>query len=106
MNYDHDYEGAEYEEDLLNALNQQIAICEDYKAEHRRYLRSKRWKELREQRLKMDNYTCQECGRKPPKRYLQVHHLSYENKGKPEEINDLLTLCARCHMKEEGITPR
>jgi len=51
------------------------------------------WPIIRECRFRYDNYTCQKCGRKYE---LQVHHLTYKRFGR-EELEDLQTLCTRCH---------
>lgn len=59
------------------------------------YMRSKRWQELRAQRLKIDNYKCQKCGRPFD---LQVHHLFYPTElGTEDPYRDLITLCDFCH---------
>ncbi len=60
------------------------------------YLQSEEWQIIRLKRLKKDNYTCQRCG---CKHELGVHHLTYERLGH-EDIDDLLTICARCHNDE------
>lgn len=66
--------------------------------EYRRYLRSRSWKKKRMKRLKKDNFTCQRCGRKTN---LQIHHKTYKNIYK-EQMEDLVTLCGKCHKKEHG----
>lgn len=59
------------------------------------YLRSPEWQNLRSQRLKIDNYKCQRCGRPFD---LQVHHLYYPLVlGTEDPYRDLVTLCDTCH---------
>jgi len=59
------------------------------------YLKSPRWQELRSQRLKIDGYKCQRCGRPFD---LQVHHLYYPiDLGTEDPYRDLITLCDYCH---------
>lgn len=68
--------------------------------DYKEYLRSERWYTKREQRKRLDNYTCQRCG----SRYnLQVHHRTYKRRGF-EAMEDLETLCKQCHRKEHGLS--
>lgn len=77
---------------------------ETYK-KYQKYIKSKPFKELRDNVLERDGYRCRVCGRTleeiadNKKITLQAHHNSYENLGKcnGEEMNDLLTLCSVCH---------
>ena len=50
---------------------------------------------------------CRICSSKDG---LQVHHRNYKNKGKEDELKDLITLCAHCHGlyhgKVEDVDPR
>ena len=42
------------------------------------YLKSAKWRELAEQRMKIDDYKCAMCGcRGTAKNPLEVHHISY-----------------------------
>ncbi len=59
---------------------------------HRQYLKSATWKDIREQVLKRDHYTCQKCF-KPGS---DVHHKTYK-RWENEKLNDLITLCRCCH---------
>lgn len=62
---------------------------------YNQYLRSPEWQALRSQRLKIDNYKCQRCGRPFD---LQVHHLFYPAElGTEDPYRDLVTLCDACH---------
>lgn len=85
----------------------------------RKFYDSREWKQIREERKRLDNYECQECKRnglvsidtneyseraKRKKIQLVVHHLK-ELEDFPElalEIENLKTLCVACHNKEHG----
>lgn len=60
-------------------------------SQYSEYLKSDHWKMMRQKRLAIDGYECQICGAKSN---LRVHHLRY---GDWESINDLLTVCDKCH---------
>ena len=63
--------------------------------EYTEYLRSDTWQRLRSQRLKIDHYKCQLCGRPFD---LQVHHIYYPQELGTEDVySDLITLCEYCH---------
>ena len=57
------------------------------------YLQTTRWQELRQYRLQIDNYQCQECGQTHS---LNTHHLHYRSLGR-EQLTDIVTLCQFCH---------
>lgn len=63
------------------------------RATYSEYLKSDYWKNKRRQVLQRDNYSCNECG---VKSNLQVHHLDYDTIG-DEDLEDLITLCRKCH---------
>lgn len=65
--------------------------------EYEAYLHSAQWQKIRSERLRVDNFKCQKCGRPFD---LQVHHLIYDRIGH-EDINDLITLCKNCHAQIE-----
>lgn len=60
------------------------------------HLKSQKWKDLRELRLKIDKYQCCVCHEKKP---LEIHHLTYDRLGN-ESINDLRSLCRDCHQHQ------
>lgn len=62
---------------------------------YQEYLSSKKWQALRKQVLKRDNYSCQLCTSKDD---LQIHHKTYVRFGF-ENLDDLITLCKKCHEK-------
>lgn len=45
--------------------------------------------------LDRDNYTCQCCGKKHVR--LEVHHIIFRSKGGSDELDNLITLCEKCH---------
>jgi len=66
------------------------------KKDYNKYLRSPEWKAKKLLVLERDNYKCQQCGYT---NNLHVHHLTYENVTN-EQLDDLVTLCKRCHRSE------
>jgi hypothetical protein len=59
------------------------------------YLQSEEWRHRRRWILHRAESRCEQCGsRREP---LHVHHLTYERLG-DEHDDDLLVLCARCHL--------
>lgn len=77
---------------------------EEYKA-YQKWIKSHKFRELREKMLQRDNFRCRFCGRTMeeiadnPKITLQAHHIRYDNcgKGNEEELEDLITLDSVCH---------
>lgn len=77
---------------------------EEYKA-YQRWIKSHKFRELREKMLERDNHRCRFCGRTMEeiadnsKITLQAHHIRYDNcgKGNQDELDDLITLCSVCH---------
>ena len=45
--------------------------------------------------LDRDNYTCQHCGAKNIR--LEVHHIKYRSRGGSDDLENLITLCEKCH---------
>ena len=45
--------------------------------------------------LDRDNYTCQCCGKKHTR--LEVHHIIFRSQGGSDELDNLITLCEKCH---------
>lgn len=60
--------------------------------EHDAYLRTPRWRNLRQQVLERDDWTCQECD--APAEH--IHHLTYAHWG-DERLYELVALCFNCH---------
>lgn len=63
------------------------------------YLNTKHWKVLSGLVRKSSNYKCSKCG---SSKELNIHHLSYDRIGLPGEIDDLVTLCSKCHQEAHG----
>lgn len=82
---------------------------------HKRYY-GPNWKEQRRKTLERDDYTCQRCGKHNAKymiekgKELTVHHKipvsefkkkENVNYDKMNDLDNLITLCKKCHMKIE-----
>ena len=63
------------------------------KSSYLRYLLTPEWRSLADQAKERDHYRCVYCG-SPDE--LEVHHKTYKRVGH-EELDDLITLCHRCH---------
>ena len=62
------------------------------------YLKSAAWRRVRKIVFKRDDYKCQRCKCKASEgNWLECHHTTYENLGF-EVLEDLLTLCRKCHV--------
>lgn len=64
--------------------------------QYKAYLRSSQWKEKRQLILDRDQ-CCSTCGSIDG---LQVHHRTYDTLFN-EPLEDLITLCQRCHFKDD-----
>lgn len=60
--------------------------------DHDAYLRTPRWRELRQRVLDRDGWLCQEC--LAPAEH--IHHLTYAHHG-DERLYELVALCFDCH---------
>jgi hypothetical protein len=72
--------------------------------EYKNYIKTDKWKAKRQIRLILDNYTCQYCGSNllpdpHGKDIAHIHHLNYRHLGYEDVENDLVSLCADCHME-------
>jgi hypothetical protein len=61
---------------------------------YQEYLQSDEWKIKRQLALQQAGGRCRICN---DSEKLHVHHRSYKRKGTPEEVLDLVVLCAECH---------
>lgn len=68
---------------------------------YHQYMGSSAWCQKRKERLLLDDFRCTRCGEQER---LEVHHLDYSRLG-DESMDDLLTLCHWCHMREHGRDP-
>jgi len=70
-----------------------------------KYWRGKKWKKIRLAVYKRDNYICQKCGvkcsGKPGKKLIQCHHIKPWKMSKDNSMENLITLCLSCHIKED-----
>ena len=67
---------------------------------YKKYMRSKEWEEKKQERMKIDNFSCVMCGRSREHcRTLQVHHITYKNLGHENVYTDLCTVCGSYHKK-------
>lgn len=78
-----------------------MALTKRQKA-YRKYLNGEHWKGLRASAIKRDGGKCVRC---ESETLLQVHHLKYRGKLEDCTIDDLETLCRKCHRLEHGIGP-
>lgn len=74
-------------------------LLEKRRAEYLSYLASEEWAERRQEVLRRDRWTCQDCG--DPDAILDVHHRTYAHFG-CEPLEDLTSLCRDCHDKAHG----
>ena len=54
-------------------------------------------KKIRFEVFKRDNFTCQYCGRKPPKVTLEIDHIVSKFENGTDEIYNLITSCYDCN---------
>jgi len=50
---------------------------------------------VRKQVLRRDGWTCQSCGKKSN---LEVHHKQFRGRSGDDSEENLITLCAGCHL--------
>lgn len=62
------------------------------------YYRTREWQQLRTERLRLD---CQQCVICTSTTRLAVHHIVARRDGGPDRIDNLTTLCQRCHSRAE-----
>jgi 5-methylcytosine-specific restriction endonuclease McrA len=59
-------------------------------------LDSASYSELHRQVLERDSWRCQLCG---SMQHLQVHHLKFRSQSGGDLEQNLITLCAECHVR-------
>jgi 5-methylcytosine-specific restriction endonuclease McrA len=59
-------------------------------------LDSESYRKLHRQVLERDGWRCQICG---SMQQLQVHHLKFRSQSGGDEEQNLITLCAECHLR-------
>lgn len=85
------------EEEIIKNLTRQGFSHETYY----KYLRTPSWCNKRELVFRRDRWTCVKCERRHDQKHLRCHHLTYERVGR-EMMEDLVTLCGRCHNEIHG----
>lgn len=70
---------------------------------YREYLKTPHWKSLRHSVLVRDGFKCVRCD---ARKKLQAHHRIYRTNFEDSVLEDLVTLCKRCHKQEHGISSR
>ncbi len=65
------------------------------------YIASKQWMELKEERLNKDLHCCVRC---KGVNKLTCHHLYY-GRLYQEKIDDVITLCSKCHTWIHSVSP-
>lgn len=77
------------------------ALTDGYKPYNWQYQKSNRLDEnIRKAVILRDGCKCQECGR--GNTILEVHHIRPRRLDGPNTLENLITLCPKCHQKTEG----
>ena len=99
----HDYLGVAKTEKITNysvEIDLYTQLIKKFNAmNYADYLNTEHWKHFREQVFMFYGRECQICKSKAS---LNVHHKTYENKGR-ETFNDVILLCRECHTKIHGL---
>lgn len=82
-------------EDIHEDINTEIRVP---KEEYLEYIKGEKFKELKMERLKLDEYKCKICFKKVDEKTSHCHHITYL-RVLNEKISDLSTLCPCCHKK-------
>ena len=85
---------AEDDECLQREMWAEVTRRLKYKAAYADYLGTDHWQTVRRQKIMAAGFQCERCGSSDA---LQVHHLTYENRG-AERLEDLEVLCGQCHI--------
>ena len=54
-----------------------------------------KWDNTKKLVYERDKHICKSCGKYPSS---QVHHIIPRSEGGKDDLNNLITLCGRCHM--------
>ena len=83
---------------IIEDVQVDIARLNNPNLQGRDYQKSDRLDEnLRIATLMRDRYQCQHCKRKNTQ--LEAHHIIYTSQGGKDTLDNLITLCKRCHKK-------
>lgn len=63
--------------------------------EDKRFMKSAKWKKIRNTILDRDIFTCQYCGMSPERKFLHINHIDGNPKDHTEK--NLEVICAACH---------
>lgn len=78
----------------LEAAAKRSGISKTTAAEYQDYLKSPRWREIREDVMRRDNWECRACGHAA----TQVHHRRYDKRTMDGATTKwLIALCGGCH---------
>ena len=66
----------------------------------RTFYHTPEWKKVRIKTLARDDFRCVKCGDENAQ--LHVHHIKPVAKGGTDELDNLMTLCLKCHRKIHG----
>lgn len=72
-----------------------LTPAEEHDYTYHEHMKSDYWRKIRNEARERDKHKCRHCG---SGQNLVCHHITYENLGN-ESLDDLLTLCKRCHYK-------
>lgn len=77
------------------------ALTDGYKPYNWQYQKSNRLDEnIRKAAILRDGCKCKECGKSSTK--LEVHHIKPRRLNGSSTLDNLITLCSKCHQKTEG----
>ena len=82
-------------EDIYEERNTEIRVPREEYIEH---IKGDKFKKLKMERLKLDDYKCQICFKQVDESTSHCHHITYL-RVLNEKISDLSTLCPCCHNK-------
>lgn len=82
-------------DDIYEDRNIEIRVPRE---EYVEYIKGEKFKELKMERLQLDEYRCQICFKKVDEKTSHCHHITYL-RVLNEKISDLSTLCPCCHKK-------
>lgn len=92
--------GPGHVEKLSEIGQEYVEALEPAKMPYPTFLKSRYWWEVRRAAISRDGGRCCECG---GTKDLEVHHLTYENRGREKEhMEDVVTLCSYCHARMHG----
>jgi len=83
---------------IIEDVQVDIARLNNPNLQGREYQNSERLDEnLRIATLMRDGYQCQHCGRRNTR--LEAHHIIYTSQGGKDTLDNLITLCTKCHTR-------